>query len=52
MQHNIYLYIMVSADTIATFIDGRITEAGTHKELLKKNGKYAAMWDAEQKNVS
>ena len=21
MQHNIYLYIMVSADTIATFID-------------------------------
>ena len=27
----------------------RLAEAGTHAELLEKNGKYAAMWNAEQK---
>ena len=26
-----------------------IEEAGTHEELLAENGKYAAMWNAEQK---
>ena len=46
------LSIVKNADQILVVSDGRITEAGTHKELLKKNGKYAAMWDAEQKNVS
>ena len=30
-------------------VDGKITEAGTHDELLAKGGKYAAMWNAEQK---
>ena len=29
--------------------DGKIAEAGTHDELLAKGGKYAAMWNAEQK---
>ena len=43
------LSIVKNADQILVVSYGRITEAGTHKELLKKNGKYAAMWDAEQK---
>ena len=37
-----------NADQILVVSDGRITEAGTHKELLAKDGKYAAMWNAEQ----
>ena len=27
--------------------DGRITEEGTHFELLNKNGKYADMWNKQ-----
>lgn len=42
------LSIVKNADQILVVSDGKITEAGTHKELLAKNGKYAAMWNAEQ----
>ena len=42
------LSIVKNADQILVVSDGRITEAGTHKELLAKDGKYAAMWNAEQ----
>ena len=42
------LSIVKHADQILVVADGRIAEAGTHEELLKKNGKYAAMWNAEQ----
>lgn len=43
------LSIVKNADQILVVEDGRIAESGTHDELLAKNGKYAAMWNAEQK---
>ena len=43
------LSIVKNADLILVVADGKIAEAGTHDELLAKNGKYAAMWNAEQK---
>ena len=42
------LSIVKNADQILVVSDGKITEAGTHEELLAKNGKYSAMWNAEQ----
>ncbi len=42
------LSIVQNADKIIVIADGRVREEGTHKELLLKNGKYAAMWTAEQ----
>ena len=35
---------VTGADCICVLDDGRITEKGTHGELLEKGGKYAAMW--------
>ena len=43
------LSIVKNADQILVVSDGRITESGTHDELLERKGKYAAMWNAEQK---
>ena len=43
------LSIVKNADQILVVSDGKIGEAGTHDELLAKGGKYAAMWNAEQK---
>lgn len=43
------LSIVKNADQILVVSGGRIAEAGTHDELLKKGGKYAVMWNAEQK---
>ena len=43
------LSIVKNADQILVVFDGKIAEAGTHDELLAKGGKYAAMWNAEQK---
>ena len=34
----------VMADKIYLFEDGRVTESGSHKELLAMNGKYADMF--------
>ena len=43
------LSIVKNADQILVMGDGQIAESGTHEELLAKGGKYAAMWNAEQK---
>lgn len=43
------LSIVKNADQILVVSKGKVAETGTHDELLRKNGKYAAMWNAEQK---
>lgn len=35
---------VTGADRIFVLEEGRVTESGTHKALLEKGGKYAAMW--------
>lgn len=43
------LSIVKNADQILVVSGGKIVESGTHTGLLQKDGKYAAMWRAEQK---
>lgn len=40
--------IVRQADRILVIDGGKVLESGTHEELLSKNGKYKAMWNAEQ----
>eukprot|EP01060_Flectonema_neradi_P010948 TRINITY_DN18031_c0_g1_i1.p1 TRINITY_DN18031_c0_g1~~TRINITY_DN18031_c0_g1_i1.p1 ORF type:complete len:888 (+),score=140.97 TRINITY_DN18031_c0_g1_i1:77-2740(+) len=37
-----------NADRIVVLSGGRIAESGTHEQLLRTNGKYAAMWNQQQ----
>ena len=46
------LSIVRNADKILVVDNGKIAEEGTHDELLAQNGKYADMWEAEQKLIS
>ncbi|MCZ2404342.1 ABC transporter ATP-binding protein [Paenarthrobacter sp. Z7-10] len=38
------LHTAHDADRVAVVEDGRITELGSHDELLARNGSYAALW--------
>ncbi len=42
---------VVNADKICVIDEGKITEEGTHKELLARKGLYASMWDNFQKGI-
>ena len=42
------LSTVISADEIIVLQAGRITERGTHSQLLKKGGLYAEMWDRQR----
>jgi ATP-binding cassette subfamily B protein len=42
------LSIIKNADKSLVVDKGKIVEAGRHEQLLAQNGKYAAMWHAEQ----
>lgn len=43
------LQSVMNADEIIVLDDGRIAEQGTHSELLKKGGRYAALWENQQR---
>lgn len=43
------LPISRNADQILVVQNGKITECGTHDELVDKGGKYAKMWDASRR---
>ena len=44
------LSTIVDADRIIFINNGEIAEQGSHFALLKKNGLYAALWEAQLKN--
>jgi ABC-type transport system involved in Fe-S cluster assembly fused permease/ATPase subunit len=39
------------ADLIYYFEKGTVTEQGTHEQLLNLNGKYAELWNKQQRNI-
>ncbi|WP_019219686.1 ABCB family ABC transporter ATP-binding protein/permease [Bartonella florencae] len=41
------LSTVINADEILVLKNGRIIENGTHKELLRKRGLYASMWNKQ-----
>ncbi|MFY0480735.1 ABC transporter ATP-binding protein [Achromobacter marplatensis] len=45
------LSTIVAADRILVFEDGRITQSGKHAELLRIQGRYRAMWMAQEAEI-
>jgi ABC-type transport system involved in Fe-S cluster assembly fused permease/ATPase subunit len=45
------LSTITDADQILVLANGAIVEAGTHEELLDKNGKYASMWRKQSRTA-
>lgn len=39
---------VTGADNIYVMNSGSISESGTHEELLKRQGVYAGLWNAQQ----
>lgn len=46
------LSTVVDADQIAVLEDGKIVERGTHPELVAREGRYARMWHAHERNAA
>jgi ATP-binding cassette subfamily B protein len=46
------LSTIVEADQIAVLDGGRVIEAGTHRELIERDGRYAEMWRLQQQGES
>lgn len=46
------LSTIIDADKIIVIDKGQIVEQGNHQQLIALNGKYAALWLAQQKNAS
>jgi len=40
------LHTANDADRVAVVEDGRLTELGTHDELVEHEGSYAALWES------
>jgi ATP-binding cassette subfamily B protein len=40
---------VVDADHILVMEAGRIVEQGTHRHLLEARGRYASMWELQQR---
>ena len=38
------LHTAYDADRVAVVEDGRVTELGSHDELIEQDGSYAALW--------
>jgi len=43
------LATIVDSDIIYVLEGGRTVESGTHEELLRKNGKYADLWNSQHR---
>ena len=41
-----------TADQIAVIDEGRITECGSHDELISRDGHYARLWAAQQNTMT
>lgn len=46
------LSTIVEADQIVVLDGGRVIEAGTHRELIERDGRYAEMWRLQQQGES